>query len=339
MKNITRVNDVLQRASELEDAGSWGDVISLLTQRNRQKENTEIESRLLKARHRSFLTKPFNAPSASWPNLVADMFPDESGIPEIQASELTATVIASAIQHHGSLMIRGLVSEEDAENVRQAMDATMEARASVEDHITDSAAPWYKPFSVRADPALRHDRNLTENQPLALAVDSPRTLFRHLEALDRAGFIDTVKEYFDEHVAISARKSTIRRTPPDAPTGWHQDGLYFGKDSRALNIWTAYSPCGVDAASMDFVTQPFTDIIQPDGGKFYDQSVNHDTAAGFGECNIVRPEFNIGDAILFDHLTLHRTGVDKSMTKLRYAIEMWFFAASTYPDNQVPLFI
>jgi hypothetical protein len=339
MKNIAKVNDVLQRAGELEEAGSWGDVISLLTQRNRQKENIEIESRLLKARHRSFLEKPFNAPSVSWPNLVADMFPDESGVPEIQASELNAAVIASAIQHHGSLLVRGLIREEEAENVRQAMDAAMEARASVEDHITDSAAPWYKPFSVRADPALRIDRSVTENQSLALAVDSPRTLFRHLEALDRAGFIDAAREYFNDHVAISARKSTIRRTPPNAPTAWHQDGIYFGKDSRALNIWTAYSPCGVEAASMDFITQPFTDIIRPDGGEFYDQSVGHDIAAGFGEDSIARPEFNTGDAILFDHLTLHRTGVDKNMTKLRYAIEMWFFSASTYPDNQVPLFV
>ena len=46
-----------------------------------------------------------------------------------------------------------------------------------------------------------------------------------------------------------------------------------------------------------------------------------------------------GDAVLFDHLLLHRTGVDPSMTATRYATETWFFAPSAYPDplKQVPL--
>ena len=107
MRNIAKVSDVLQRASELQDKGCWEDAINLLTQRNREKENTEIESRLLKVRHKCFQQKQFDAPSVSWPNPVADVFPAESGIPEIQASKLTATIIASAIQHHGSLIIRG----------------------------------------------------------------------------------------------------------------------------------------------------------------------------------------------------------------------------------------
>jgi hypothetical protein len=88
---------------------------------------------------------------------------------------------------------------------------------------------------------------------------------------------------------------------------------------------------------LDIVAQPLTDLIQPDGGEYYDQSVSDDTAASFGVGKIVRPVFNVGDAILFNQLSLHRTGVDTSMTNTRHAIEMWFFAASTFPDNQLPL--
>ena len=51
----------------------------------------------------------------------------------------------------------------------------------------------------------------------------------------------------------------------------------------------------------------------------------------------VRPEFKAGDALLFDHLNLHRTAADPSMTRDRYAIETWFFAPSVYPEKQVPL--
>ncbi len=50
-----------------------------------------------------------------------------------------------------------------------------------------------------------------------------------------------------------------------------------------------------------------------------------------------RPAFAPGDALLFDHLTLHRTGVGPGMSRDRYAIESWFFAPSTYPQAQVPL--
>jgi hypothetical protein len=34
---------------------------------------------------------------------------------------------------------------------------------------------------------------------------------------------------------------------------------------------------------------------------------------------------------------LHRTAIDSLMTRERYAIETWFFAPSTYPDQYVPL--
>ena len=339
MKSLTDVNAILQRASELEDAGSWEEVISLLTQSNRQQENTEIESRLIRARHQAFLARADNAPRGSWPDTVADFFPDVSGIPEIQASELTATAVTSAIQHYGSLLVRGLVSEQDAENIRHAMEVTLETKASLGDEIFKSAKPWYKPYRSETSDTLNIDRVVFKNMDLdvVLTVDSPRTLFRQLEALGRAGVIDTLREYFGESVAISAGKSTIRRTSPDTPTAWHQDGTYLGENIRALNIWTAYSPCGVDAAGLDIVAQPLTDLIQPDGGEYYDQSVSDDTAASFGVGKIVRPVFNVGDAILFNQLSLHRTGVDISMTKTRHAIEMWFFAASTFPENQLPL--
>jgi hypothetical protein len=44
-----------------------------------------------------------------------------------------------------------------------------------------------------------------------------------------------------------------------------------------------------------------------------------------GPHGIVRPEFGAGDALLFDHLFLHRTGVGPGMTQQRWAIESWFF--------------
>ena len=51
----------------------------------------------------------------------------------------------------------------------------------------------------------------------------------------------------------------------------------------------------------------------------------------------MRPLFAPGDVLLFDHLFLHRTASEPTMTDTRYAIESWFFAPSAYPEKQVPI--
>jgi hypothetical protein len=54
---------------------------------------------------------------------------------------------------------------------------------------------------------------------------------------------------------------------------------------------------------------------------------------------VFRPVFEPGDALIFDEVFLHRTAIDASMTKERYAIETWFFAPSLYPEKYVPLVV
>ena len=63
-------------------------------------------------------------------------------------------------------------------------------------------------------------------------------------------------------------------------------------------------------------------------------AVVEDVAGGTG---VVRPVFEAGDALLFDHMFLHRTASDPAMSSERYAVETWFFAPSAYPEDQVPL--
>ncbi|NLV55061.1 MAG: hypothetical protein GXY13_05565, partial [Acidimicrobiales bacterium] len=74
------------------------------------------------------------------------------------------------------------------------------------------------------------------------------------------------------------------------------------------------------------------------GGAIFDWAVGPDTVATLAaDAPVVRPRFAAGDALLFDDLYLHRTAIDEAMTRPRYAIESWFFAASSYPDGQVPI--
>ena len=108
---------------------------------------------------------------------------------------------------------------------------------------------------------------------------------------------------------------------------------------RALNLWAAFSPCGVSAPSLDIFAKRFNHLVRRGGTNISDDAISEENAAACGLENVVRPEFKAGDALLFDEVALHRTGVSQSMTQMRYAVEMWFFAASMFPRDQVPLYI
>ncbi len=328
----------LSQSDELIAAGYWDDAISLLTESNRRKEDPAIERRLLKLRHQAFAAVVNGAPVPDWPKSLPDYFPNETAIPEIPASELCADVVTSAIAHHGSLMVRGMIEPSVVAGIRDAIDHAFQSASEVATPLT-ALPPWYLPFRSHGDDYSfgGPERTYARAGGGLHAVDAPRALFRHLDALSAAGFDRMLRDYFGERVAISAKKTTLRRTEPGAAAGWHQDGAFLGTETRSLNIWTALSPCGVDAASLDILPRRLDNLIEMGGPDIFDWAVSNDTAERYAANSVVRPVFDTGDALLFDQMTLHRTGVDSSMTQTRYAIEMWCFAASTYPHEQIPL--
>jgi hypothetical protein len=127
--------------------------------------------------------------------------------------------------------------------------------------------------------------------------------------------------------------------PVDTNTDWHQDGAFLGRDVRTLNLWLCLSECGDDAPGLDMVPRRFDEVLATGTeGAFFDWAVAQDVVdAARGDVEIVRPHFAPGDALLFDHLFLHRTAAAPGMTRERHAIETWFFAPSAYPDGQIPL--
>jgi hypothetical protein len=92
--------------------------------------------------------------------------------------------------------------------------------------------------------------------------------------------------------------------------------------------------CGVDAPSLDVVPRRPAGVL-PTGVNQAWQSwtVSELTVAEvLDDPPVVRPVFEPGDALLFDHLLVHRTGTAEGMQKVRYAVENWFFAPSAYPE-------
>ena len=147
-----------------------------------------------------------------------------------------------------------------------------------------------------------------------------------------------VEGYLGEKPAISGQKCTLRKATPDVPGGWHQDGKFMGP-VRSVNVWLSLSRCGDVAPSMDVVPKRLDDFVRTGGpGTMMDNQIGQqDADEAAGDAGIVRPIFEPGDALIFDHLFLHKTGSDPSMPNPRYAIESWFFGPSAYPDNYVPI--
>jgi len=145
-----------------------------------------------------------------------------------------------------------------------------------------------------------------------------------------------------------ARKCTLRRVAASrsdpghargsGEVGWHQDGAFMGLDIRTLDVWLSLSSCGRDAAGLDIVSRRLDEIVETGTtGARYDWTVAPDVAERAAQGSIVSPLFEPGDALLFDHLLLHRTSLHPGMVRDRYAIETWFAAASSYPCDQLPM--
>ena len=172
-------------------------------------------------------------------------------------------------------------------------------------------------------------------------ADSPRLLFDLIETFEAAGMRSTVTGYLGERPAISVNKATLRRAAPTVSTEWwHQDGAFLGEGIRALNVWLALTDCGRDAPGMDVVARRLNGVVESGTEDAdFEWSVGRRLVDRVSEGRISRPVFRAGDALLFDHLCLHKTAASEDMTKTRYATETWFFAPSAYPDpqRQVPL--
>jgi len=143
--------------------------------------------------------------------------------------------------------------------------------------------------------------------------------------------------FLGERPLLSGIKATLRRIPPDVDTDgrWHQDGSFLGERIKALNCWLALDRCGVDAPGLDIVPKRLDHVVE-DVEARYDWSLSDAAVLGTADATpIVRPEFEAGDALLFDHLLVHRTGASPDMPNERHAIESWFFPPSAYPTDQL----
>lgn len=322
-----------RRASRLIEHGRLDEAIELLTRAVRKHRDAALETLLVELRRDSLPSVERRVPHPV--GGVADLFPDVVGIPEISGDDLTIEALTSAIVHHGSLLVRGLVAPRHVERLVRDID---EAFAAYDQHVAGVPTAETMPYFVPFEPGPEHPihREWIRNGDGVLAVDSPRALFDIIETFDEIGLRELITEFVGEPALILALKTTLRRVKPLGDPDWHQDGAFMGGDIRSLDVWLALSDCGEDAASLDVVGRRLDEIVTTgtDGARF-DWSVGPAKVEALAPEGVVRPVFAPGDALLFDHFMLHRTGVHDGMTRDRYAVEAWFAAPSSYPADQV----
>jgi Phytanoyl-CoA dioxygenase (PhyH) len=309
----------------LAAAGNAAEAVCLLTEANRRRRDRRLEQRIVDLRCEGFRqATPLLAPPP-WPEVVEDLTPGRP-LPEIARNDLSVAHIRSGLANHGYLIVRGLLSEDRVSQLTADIDTALAAYDACErgEHRPELAG-WYEPF--RYDQTS--DRKLKRARGSVLTVDSPPCLFDLLEAFEEVDIRRLVAEYFGEPPAILAKKATLRRVAPDKSGGWHQDGAFMGAGIRSLNVWIALTHCGDDAPGLDLVARRVDALLRSDGAHAA-WGIKATDAQEFGAGAIVRPIFERGDAILFDHLAVHRTAVDAGMTHDRHALETWLFAPSTY---------
>ena len=262
-------------------------------------------------------------------------------MPEINASELSSATLTAGIRQHGALLVRGLLPRANANylavGIRESLDA---CQAWHENGQGAANSPWYSRLPLQEGSEIADARPWVESAGGVWLADSPRMLYEMTELLDQHGITEVIAGYFGERPMLSVGKSTLRCVPgTQGQADWHQDGAFMGTDIRSVNLWLSLSDCGYDASGLEYLPRRL-DRVLPTGshGANFEWSVGpgmvKEAANGLAT---VSPVFAPGDALLFDHFFLHRTGAPAAISKPRYAIESWFFAPSAYPAQQVPL--
>lgn len=339
--------DPIGAADQLEDEGRLVEAMQVLIEANTRTRRPEVERRLVVARHRAYEELSAASGRPDWLPDTPDLTPGVA-LPEVPRADLSYETVASALVHHGALIVRGVLDDDDVAHLKHVIDETFTRYdAWDQDGVpAEETEPWFWPFEPEGDHKHKHEtmaRGWVREAGGVSSADSPRGLFDLLEILERADVRDVITSYFGERPAISAKKSVLRRVPTTLfLSDWHQDGAFLGQGIRSLNLWVALTRCGGNTAvpGMDIVPRRMEEVL-PTGveGAIFNWSVSHALVEPFlAEAPIVRPEFGPGDAMLFDEMLIHRTAIpEQPISEERYAIESWFFAPSHYPEKEVPL--
>lgn len=290
--------------------------------------------------------QPTNERELIIPTDTANQAVGSGDIPEIAPDELSADVLRSAIAEHGALLVRNLFPEEVIAGFPPAIDRVLDAVDLPPAEKKKLSNTYFSPpdnlvsIMPEGPMELAALRVFNTKVGAVMCPEAPSVAEALLELFEERGIKELITEYLDEPPVLSVKKWVLRRSVlPVEEAGWHQDGAFMGTDINTINLWLPLTDCGGEtgAPGMDLVPQRLNSIVSAEGATF-DWSVSDSYVTdAFNGNRPVAPVFNAGDAFFFDHFYLHRTQFREDFTRLRYAIETWFFGESTFPKSQIPV--
>ncbi len=321
-----------------DEATAW------LTEANRREPDPERERLLLRLRNEAFHCLDHRESAIEWPPPHSDRFAGVDGVPEVAADHLDVDAIRSGVFGRGALIVRGVLCDAQIDLLNDSVDHAFAGydrsrhgkRVSADD-------PWFAPFEIPDAATGEHPRRWIRAGGGVYAAESPRAMFNLLEVLADSGIAELAEGFFEERAALSVLKTTLRIVEPDASigAGWHQDGAFLGAGIRSLNVWIALTACGRDAPGLQMIPRRLDHVVGAGAGNAaFSWSVDTDAVealTGSGEAAWL--EFEAGDVVFFDELNLHSTATRPGMVNRRKAIEAWFFSASHYPLDRIPLLV
>jgi hypothetical protein len=354
-KATSRVLHCLQEVQPLIENGDWRSAYETLAAENRNHSDEQLERALIDILLQAAdstgaveQAKPGAAPIPPPGSATCGV------IPEVSATELTASKLQEAIDNHGYLLVRGLLSAECSATLCETIYNALHARiaAANSESPGSSNGPWFYesphfPGGHAAFSTQNNSRKFNGNGSIRVA-DSPRGAFQVLEQFRALNLKSLLAEYFGEPAHIASRKWVFRMVSPrivgdGVGGGWHQDGQFMGADARALNMWVALSDCGdsTSAPGLALIPKRIHKIMEyGSGGANLGWTVGKELIEELAEeAPVIRPYFAAGDALFFDHLSLHRSGHAQGQEGSRSALESWFYASSGNAGNYVmPLY-
>lgn len=267
-------------------------------------------------------------------------------IPEVAAEQFDASQLREALAKHGALIVRNFFDQTSMETLIYCANRVIDSCEDPDAEKNLQASTFFNPpqnlrsIMPNKDRELGNTRNFHRESGSAMCIEAPSVAESLLKLYEQYGLKELLTEYLGEKPCLSVKKWVLRRSKlPVAEAGWHQDGAFMGRHINSVNMWIPLNECGgtTGAPGMDLVPLRLNDIASAEGAQF-DWSVSDSHVAGsYKGTGLVAPVFNAGDAFFFDHFYLHRTQYRTDFSKLRYAVETWFFGESHFPKNQIPL--
>jgi hypothetical protein len=331
----TEIELQLRAASTLAEQGRALQAIDDLTSLHERHPDNRIARRLVELRHAAF-AEVANTPGRSeWPPTFPDPFPGRSGLIEIPARELSGDALGGALTNHGCLRVNGLLDDAAVVRMRERIDRAFEGRErAAEGAPLESVAPWFVPYGPGWGKAQLFGADL-----YLRVVDAPDALCDLASLYTATGVRRAVSDYLGERPAMIANKWIMRRAPGVLLGDFHQDGAFLGEGIRTVDCWIALSDCGPGTGrpAIDLVPRRLDGILPSGEGSAFTWALTEQTiATAVSDTPVVSPVFSAGDALFFDERLPHRTSVGPDL-ELRYAIEAWFVAPSSYPDKHLPV--